>query len=682
MKKLNDRKSFWRRSTCTLVIFWVSVIATLAILIPWWKESIFTAWIGVDLQMPSLGNILDFMYVLAASLFIIFSAWGWGRILLKRFFNLEKEHLTFIGGGLWFLSILSLLAGFIGLLNHVILIVFLLIPFFQISHFKIIAWRGRLLAGSFKSVSPGLSFLFVLIGIYFFYNFLSSYLPVHQSDGLRYHVAIPALFFQEGGIRYIPLNAFSNFPFTTEMIYIYSFALGRDVIIKFLHFYFFILSGLALWGMWREELSSKMWKMIAIAWFLSVPFFPVLATWSFNDFGWVFFLFLNLWHLKKFLSHREDKDLLLSMLFLGISFSAKYSVLLIIVIEALCLLMFYPRRCLGILKRYRMALLIIVLLAAPILPYLVKNIVYTGNPVYPLANEIFQGGEWGRFETEFYFSRTADKGIDTTFPNLFRVPFLLVRDWPLFESWNPGISFLFGFFALFVPFKGKFLNFYRLLLLLFFVGWFFTYQSNRFLIPLIMGIIPLACISYSRIKGSKLAAGIIAGTLVINLYSWLGTTWNSYNPLPFFTGQKSEHQFLEQNITYYPMAQYLNRRQEQVEGYVLFIGEHRRYYVEHPQVYVSDWFDPPYILYFIRKYEPEEIDEFLEILREKCQVEWIFYNQRELSIANNYHFFRKRFTDEEWEFYQNFLSFIEEGKRSVFHGLFLYDLKQISGQDL
>lgn len=660
-----------------IIIFLASVGATLFIFNSWWEESILSLAPKLHLQVPPLQHLLDFIYVVGASLSIIFSGMFWGRLILRRICNVETGALTETGLGLWVLSFFSFCAGIAGILYSPVLIIFLAVPFFTRENRRLIyaVITPPYNLYQYQSKSAVSWCLFILFAVYILYNLLGCYLPVAESDGLRYHAAVPHLFFRENRIHYLPLNAFSNFPFTSEMVYIYSFALGRDVIIQYLHFSFFILSGIALLSLWNIKAISRLWWIIAGAWFLSVPFFPVLATWSFNDFVWVFFLFMNLVHLKKYLQNDKAADLILSMLFLGISFSAKYSVLMIMMIEALCLLIFYPRRCLTILKKYRLMAIILFALVVPILPYLIKNTLFTGNPVYPLANTLFNGGEWSAFESEFYFSRTADKGIPKTLPNLFRAPFLLVRDWPRFESWNPGISFLIGFGVLCIPFKGTFLNFYRFFMLLYFIGWFYSYQSNRFLIPLIMGVIPLTCMIFSRLKGAQLIAGVIVCSLTINVYSWFVLTWYAYNPLPYFTGSQSKHQFLEQNISYYPMAHYLNRRQDDMEGYLLFLGEHRRYYFDYPDIYVSDWFDPPYILYFIRRYEPDCPVQFLGILYEKENVQYIFYNQRELHTANNYEFFQKRFTQNEWKFYRDMMTLLAEKKRTPFPGLVLFELK-------
>ena len=64
--------------------------------------------------------------------------------------------------------------------------------------------------------------------------------PLVDSDGLRYHAALPKLFLLEGQVSYYPYDVTGAFPQAAEMLYLLAMPLGGGEAAKVLHFLFFL----------------------------------------------------------------------------------------------------------------------------------------------------------------------------------------------------------------------------------------------------------------------------------------------------------------------------------------------------------------------------------------------------------------------------------------------------------
>lgn len=65
-------------------------------------------------------------------------------------------------------------------------------------------------------------------------------LPVADSDGLRYHLALPKLFLLEGRVAFYPYDVVGGFPQAGEMLYLLGLRLGHAESSKWLHAVFFL----------------------------------------------------------------------------------------------------------------------------------------------------------------------------------------------------------------------------------------------------------------------------------------------------------------------------------------------------------------------------------------------------------------------------------------------------------
>lgn len=475
--------------------------------------------------------------------------------------------------------------------------------------------------------------------------------PSVQSDALRYHLAAPEQWLKIGHWAYLPYQAFSNFPSTVEMLFLMGLALDGDLLAKFFHFLFFPLSTLALVAL-LGALSPKtqspfggvrlsLWA--ALAWTANPLALP-LAGWAFIDLALLFFLLAMVYFLVRAVQKREKRFWVMAALFGGLLCASKYTGVIHVALGGILLGLFLwlgtPRDIFQRRHRWRAALSTTVLFgliaAAVAAPWWLKNVAYTGNPVYPMAWSLFEGGQWDAELADFYGAKTREKGIfhgaessAALFRDTLSLPWLTLHYPSLFESFEIG-PFYWCFFPLgLLAFLAGLSRLRRkpelALVLLFLAGvfgfWYFSYQSNRFLMPGWALMVLIVFYSLNRwVSRNPLGRKIATAALLLPLlYGWgdslrwalwdtgslrfqrmknairvhSGTLWPAYT-----LGALSREDYLTDKLTYYPAAHWANTHLDE-KSCVLLLGEHRLFHWKVP-VLGNDWYDRPRILPFLQ----------------------------------------------------------------------------------
>ena len=232
--------------------------------------------------------------------------------------------------------------------------------------------------------------------------------PQTDFDVLEYHLGGPKEWFQQGQIVRLPHNVYTSFPFLTEML---------------------ILSGMVLYGDWQWGAlagqaviggfapltaigllaASKRWFSAATGWvaalvFLTSPWTYRVTIIAYAEGGLACYLFAAFYAalLYGFQDHavqpkssgRSLNVVFLSGLLAGSAMACKYTGLVLVVMPAGLLLIWMAIRTAPHFDRRKIVFVSVVYAAGAactIGPWLLKNTIETGNPVYPLAVRIFGG---------------------------------------------------------------------------------------------------------------------------------------------------------------------------------------------------------------------------------------------------------------------------------------------------
>jgi hypothetical protein len=212
--------------------------------------------------------------------------------------------------------------------------------------------------------------------------------PPRDYDGLMYHLVGPQLFLQAGRVVPYPDNWYINAPFTLEMVFTVGMAFGDDIFPKLIHFTTAVLLVLATFAAGRRWLGRRGGPLSA-AILLGVPTLPIWASFAYIDLGWSLWEFLALAAALAWWQSRSRRWLVLSGAFIGLAMAAKYLGLMGFLVLGIFVWLGAsrdsPRERLRSAGIYGIAAMLVSA------PWYLKNLIWFGNPVFPLY---FGGPGW------------------------------------------------------------------------------------------------------------------------------------------------------------------------------------------------------------------------------------------------------------------------------------------------
>lgn len=264
----------------------------------------------------------------------------------------------------------------------------------------------------------------IIAGIGFL--FWQTMMPDIDVDDITYHASVPKAWVMEGRIVPIPLNAHSNWHMLLEMSYLWSFALRPQDIVgaKLLEAIRCVLSVAAVAG-FSGWIYGRRVALIAAACVLLMEEFFRYGTTADTDAGQALFQFTAMALIARWLdSPGERRYLALGSLLLGFSLATKHTGVLGVlpILAGTVAMRLYARR--GRDGNPPLALEALALggpMTLALLPWLGKNLLVTGNPVYPFFGMIFPAKEdfaIALADVNRYFTRDATwweyiKGLPT-----------------------------------------------------------------------------------------------------------------------------------------------------------------------------------------------------------------------------------------------------------------------------
>ncbi len=233
-------------------------------------------------------------------------------------------------------------------------------------------------------------------------------------DVLEYHLEVPKEYYHEGQITCLPHNIYSNFPMNAEMLYLLAMvvkdeAIEAAILAKYLNVLLGVLFVVTAWLVGREYDPAAGVVCALVAG--SAPWVMFLCGMAYVENGMLFFGMLSVACLNLYADPRRSGNhdwrlVFLTGLFAGLSCGFKYTAVAMIAFPlfiVLCMLAIGrkrsqtgdvaehedPRVLVSLGQRRTRAILhpAVFLLGTLITfsPWLIKNTVMTGNPVFPLA---------------------------------------------------------------------------------------------------------------------------------------------------------------------------------------------------------------------------------------------------------------------------------------------------------
>jgi len=221
---------------------------------------------------------------------------------------------------------------------------------------------------------------------------LSSVPPVCR-DELTHHLAVPKLYLEHGGIYEIPFIRFSYYPMNLDLLYLVPLYFGNDIIPKYIHFSFALFTAFLIYYYLKKRIDS-LYGILGVLFFLSIPMIVKLSITAYVDLGLIFFSFTSLMLLMEWCDQGHAfRFLFLSAICCGLAMGIKYNALILFVLLSLFVPFVYIRSVSAESARsfaaIRYAILFVVISVFCFSPWMIRNSIWTGNPVYPLYNGLF-----------------------------------------------------------------------------------------------------------------------------------------------------------------------------------------------------------------------------------------------------------------------------------------------------
>ncbi|MCS7265516.1 MAG: glycosyltransferase family 39 protein [Armatimonadetes bacterium] len=418
-------------------------------------------------------------------------------------------------------------------------------------------------------------------------------------DSLSYHLAIPKLYWLDGRIQYIAFSHHAQFPMNAQMLYLLGLGLTglkSTSVAKLFHWLFFAVCQLTLlcWGTAFRERSLKL-GLVAAVFFASLPVAFFEATTAYVDLALTAYGLLSLFAISRFHSQPDGKWLILAGIFAGAAAGTKYTGLLLIAL--IVPLGAWAIKRVGEPRWSQLAAgtLIAVLIASP---WYFKNWLWTGNPVFPFAYEIFGGKNWTKEMAQTYTISNREFGGGRDFLTLLAMPFNMAlneirygncsRQWlksckqkgdcrmqwkcGKFDNQDlPNLSIGFLPLALTLPsiltIAFETLPFATsaptLAMLLWFAWWLMEAQYMRYLLPafgFLSVLVGWSATKWFRLK--LLTAVITRVTISVGLaYAVFVALWQAatLTPFPVAIGLVSDREFLQMVEPSYRVAEFVNK---------------------------------------------------------------------------------------------------------------------------
>lgn len=358
-------------------------------------------------------NLLQRLPTFSLAVFILLSAWSIGRHVLRRLDLLQRlgasERNALAGGvGLSFVSLAMLMCGLTGLMWRPFVGILLVVPVLVEGTSLLHAKRNHA-----KEVAPHAPALplfdwWLIAGCVCFLlpMLLGAMLPSNDFDVNEYHLEGPKEYFLAGRIHFLPHNVYTSFPFLTEMLSLLGMVLTNDwfygsLVGKTVLMGFAPLTALGVFAVGQRVADARTGRFAALI-YLSTPWVYRISIIAYTEGAMCCFVILATLSLLIWLgqvasaeARSPRSESWLCGFLAGSAVATKYPGMVLVAIPlalVLCLAAVLNR--VAVKELLKLGGLYVLGGVIAFGPWVLKNSIETGNPVYPLMYSVFGGEDW------------------------------------------------------------------------------------------------------------------------------------------------------------------------------------------------------------------------------------------------------------------------------------------------
>jgi hypothetical protein len=356
--------------------------------------------------------------ILFGALFTLATAWALGMLLLRRlavsFDPWERRLLAFFVGSACLSAILFALSAAHLVYRGVLLGL-------GLGSIGYAAYSGALRSHgkAFAPLAPLWRWIFIAaFAAFTWYGFFNALAPEHSSDGMAYHLSEVVIYQQAHGFPRITNDIYASLSQGIELLYLFAFDFGRHSAAALVHYAFLIALAFLVLSYGRRIGRPAVGVAGAIFTYTS----PVVlrdATVAYVDVALAAVLFALFYLLQVWDESRDSRLLAPIGLLAGFCYAVKYTGFLAVpyAVGFVAWKMWRARKPL-----LGPALVVALLAAVMVLPWMVKNWIEVVNPVSPLANRTFPNpyvhisfeDEWRRSLSTYDLTSRRQIPLDVT----------------------------------------------------------------------------------------------------------------------------------------------------------------------------------------------------------------------------------------------------------------------------
>jgi len=450
-------------------------------------------------------------------------------------------------------------------------------------------------------------FLTAILGVVIFLMLLSELIlnltPPTARDALIHHLAIPKLWLKNGGFYEIQWADFSYFPMNIDLLYLIPLYLHQDFIANIIHMGFGVGTAFIIYHYLKTGFD-RISGLLGVLIFLSTPIVFRSSTQAYVDLGLVFFSTASVFAFIRYRNggFQEFRWLFIASLSMGLALGTKYNALVIWFFLTLSIVFISSRDTKKQWPSIRAGAIFFLISLLVFSPWLIKNFILTGNPLYPL----FTGGIApmiaGENRTGFFQMRELLYG-----ENFWETLIIPLR--MFFQGQDNSTRYFDGVLnpvlIILSPFAFARRSFFRdklffLSFIIFFVLTVFFLEGKafgmdqivRYMLPVIPFLSILTVMGMINIwdwaikRSGPLRSIVIAAFLAAFILSISGNIFymNNYyqkiNPMRYLSGMETRDEFIARHISSYDAMQYLNAHAPDNASIRLIFLAGRGYYLD------------------------------------------------------------------------------------------------------
>lgn len=432
--------------------------------------------------------------------------------------------------------------------------------------------------------------------------------PVIDRDAIIHHLAIPKLWLKNGGFYDIKWAIYSYYPMNVDLLYLIPLYFNRDFMAKFIHMGFGIGTALLIYCYLKNKVS-RIAGLLGILVFLSTPIVVRLSTEVYVDLGLVFFTTASILAFIRYRDgeYKDFKWLFFSSVAMGLALGTKYNALIAWFFLSMAVVFVCSRDTGEQWKAMKCGVIFFLISLFVFSPWLIKNIILTGNPLYPLFQGFFnvsgvpsQDGTYAivsgnkymgifqmreamygeRFwETLLIPIRYFFEGKDNSyrfFDGVLNPVLILLPPFAFLNKSSLHDKILFTCFAVFFILMASFLDQTR-------IRYIFT------VIPILsilsaLGFVNIMDWVMKRSNQLKYVLAVAFISLFVVLMSknisYVKNYYDKISPMNYIIGKESKDDFISRHVNSYPAMKFINTFTPENSRIRLIFLAGRGYYLE------------------------------------------------------------------------------------------------------